>query len=47
MMKRLVIYGLLWACVMTGWAKTDPVVKEVRKTVKDARYQLDGNEAKR
>lgn len=47
MMKRLVIYGLLWACVMTGWAKTDPVVKEVRKTVKDARYQLDGNEAKK
>lgn len=46
-MKRLMLCCVFAVCGMMGWTKTDPVVKEVRKTIKDARYQLDGNEAKK
>lgn len=46
-MKRLLLCCLFAVLGLAGWTKTDPVVKEVRKTIKDARYQLDGNEAKK
>ena len=44
-MKKIGILMLVLCCSSALCAKTDPVVKEVKKTIRGAFYQTDGNEA--